>query len=97
MLSNSSELLVQSELQFGNSRVCCTFLDAMKEFDRVDYCQLFPLLIRHNLPSLFYSIVLNFYINNIAHVSWCNYFYFKATNSIKQGGVLSPVLFCVLK
>jgi len=40
---------------------------------------------------------LNFYINNFVRVSWCGYFseYFLATNGVKQGGVLSPILFCV--
>jgi len=41
--------------------------------------------------------MLNFYINNFVRVSWSGYFseYFKTKNGVKQGGVLSPVLFCV--
>ena len=58
---------------------------------------IFRLLIRRNLPSLLVRIMLNFYISNFVRVSWCGYFseYFLATNGVKQGGVLSPVLFCV--
>ena len=35
--------------------------------------------------------------NNFVRVSWCGLFseYFLAMNGVKQGGVLSPVLFCV--
>jgi len=48
-----------------------------------------------NLPFSLVRIMLNSYISNFA--SWCGYFteYFLATNGVKQGGVLSPVLFCV--
>jgi len=81
----------------NNSPVYCSFLDATKAFDRVNYSKLFRLLIRRNLPLLLVRIMLNFYISNFVRVSWCGYFseYFLATNGVKQGGVLSPVLFCV--
>jgi len=41
--------------------------------------------------------MFNFYISNFVRVSWYGYFseYFLATNGVKQGEVLSPVLFCV--
>ena len=43
-------------------------------------------------------VLLNFYINNYVRVSWCGYFseYFLATDGVKQGGVLSPILFLCL-
>ena len=81
----------------NNSTVYCAFLDATKAFDRVNYCKLFRLIIRRKLPLLLVRVMLNFYISNFVRVSWCGYFseYFLATNGVKQGGVLSPVLFCV--
>ena len=41
--------------------------------------------------------MLNFYINNFVRVSWSGYFceYFSTKNGVKQGGELSPVVFCV--
>jgi len=37
------------------------------------------------------------YIGNFVRISWCGILsdYFLATSGVKQGGVLSPVLFCV--
>jgi len=42
-------------------------------------------------------MLICFYTNNFVHVSWCGLFseYFLAMNGVKQGGVLSLVLFCV--
>ena len=86
-----------SKSECNQSAVYCAFLDATKAFDRVNYCKLFRLLLRRNLPACYIRVLLNFYINNYVRVSWCGYFseYFLATNGVKQGGVLSPILFCV--
>jgi len=75
----------------------CTFLDAIEAFDRVNYCKLFRLLLKRDLPACIVRVFICFYTNNFARVSWCGLFseYFLATNGVKQGGVLSPVLFCV--
>ena len=35
----------------NNSSVLCTFLDASKAFDRVQYCKLFKLLISRQVPA----------------------------------------------
>ena len=79
------------------SSVFCTFLDATKAFDRINYCKLFRLLLKRDLPASVVRMLLFVYTNNFVRVSWCGLFseYFLATNGVKQGGVLSPVLFCV--
>ena len=81
----------------NKSSVYCAFLDATKAFDRVNYCKLFRLLVKRNLPPLLLRVMLNSYISNFVRVSWSGYFseYFLAKNGVKQGGMLSPVLFCV--
>ena len=81
----------------NNSNVFCTFLDATKAFDRLHYCKLFRLLISRSLPYCIIRILLNSYVNNFVHVSWSGSSSprFLASNGVKQGGVLSPVLFCV--
>jgi len=35
-----------------NSKEFCTFLDAIKAFDRVDYCKLFSQLLKRDLPAV---------------------------------------------
>jgi hypothetical protein len=81
----------------NNSSVFCTFLDASKAFDRVHYCKLFKLLIGRQVPACIVRVLINFYTNNYVRVSWCGILsdYFVAINGVKQGGVLSPVLFCL--
>jgi arginine exporter protein ArgO len=55
------------------------------------------LLIIRKLPAVIVRILINFYTSNFVRVQWCGVVsdYFLAINGVKQGGVLSPVLFCV--
>jgi hypothetical protein len=81
----------------NQSSVFFTFLDATKAFDRVHYSKLFGLLIKRKLPPVIIRVIANFYLGNFVRIGWRGVFsdYFLATNGVKQGGVLSPVLFCV--
>ena len=81
----------------NDTTVFCSFLDATKAFDRVNYCKLFRLLIDRGLPACIIRLLLNAYTSNFVRVAWCNVLseYFLATNGVKQGGVLSPVIFCI--
>jgi len=74
-----------------------TFLDATKAFDRIKYSKLFKLLLQRYLPAPIIRVLDNLYTNNLVRVIWCGAVsnYFVADNGIKQGAVLSPVLFCV--
>jgi hypothetical protein len=80
-----------------NSSVFCSFLDATKAFDRLHYCKLFRLLIKRELPAHIIRLLINMYTNNFVRVAWRGVMsvYFLAVNGVKQGGVLSPVLFCL--
>jgi len=81
----------------NDSPVYCTFLDATKAFDRVDYSKLFRLLIRRKVPSLILRFLLRMYLSNAICVDWngVRSSVFNIVNGVKQGGVISPVLFCV--
>jgi hypothetical protein len=72
-------------------------LDASKAFDRLKYCKLFKLLVSRQLPPPIIRVLINFYTGNYVRVAWCGIVsdYFLAINDAKQGGVLSPVLFCL--
>ena len=48
----------------------CALLDATKAFERVNYCKLFRLLLDHNIPAAYLRLLLNFYTNSVARVSW---------------------------
>jgi len=41
----------------NQSSVYCTFLDASQAFDRVQYCKLFRILIRRDLPACIVRIL----------------------------------------
>jgi hypothetical protein len=81
----------------NESSVYCTFLDATKAFDRINYSKLFNVLLNRKLPCFIIRLLLCFYLNNFVSIAWNGALSdaFQATNGVKQGGVLSPVLFCV--
>jgi len=75
----------------------CTLLDATKAFDRVNYCKLFSKLMSRNIAPAYLLLPLNMYTNSVARVSWSGTFSqsVKVENVVRQGGIVSPVLFCV--
>ena len=79
------------------STVYSVLLDASKAFDKVRYGALFKLLIGRNLPAAVLRLLLDSYTRQTARVSWCDVRSppFHVLNGVKQGGVLSPVLFTV--
>ena len=81
----------------NNSSVFCTFLDASKAFDRVHYCKLFYLLLKRGIPACIIRVLINLYTGHSIRVLWAGLLSdcFLALNGVKQGGVLSPVLFCI--
>ena len=81
----------------NSSTVFCTMLDATKAFDRVECCRLFRLLIDRGLPPVVVRLLVNLYTNHITRIA-CNGVLsssFEVLNGVKQGAVLSPVLFFV--
>jgi len=46
----------------------CTFSDATKAFDRIDYCKLSRKLLHPDLPAIYVRLLCNLYTNNVAHV-----------------------------
>jgi len=76
--------------------VFCTFLDASKAFDRLNYCKLFKFLLKRQLPAHILRVLINLYMTSCVRVVWgaITSDYFSVVNGVKQGAVLSPVLFC---
>ena len=80
-----------------SSSVYCTFLDASKAFDRIDYCQMFRLLIKRRLPAVVIRLLCNMYVCQTTRLMWNGVYssVFNVMNGVKQGEVASPIMFCV--
>ena len=70
-------------------------LDASKAFDRVDYIKLFDKLLDRGMCPLTVRLLLSMYTKQKLQVKWnrCISPKFDVTNGVRQGGVLSPLLF----
>jgi hypothetical protein len=81
----------------NNSSVYCTMLDATKAFDRVEYCKLFRKLMSRKIPAVIIRLILNIYVNHTTRIAWNGIHsdQFCVRNGVKQGGILSPVLYCL--
>ena len=81
----------------NNSNVYACFMDMKKAFDMVKHSTLFKKLIKRNFPPIFLRLLLVMYRSQSANVKWngttSNAFYIK--NGVKQGAVLSAILFCI--
>ena len=79
------------------SNVYVTLLDASKAFDRLEFCSLFKKLLKTEICPLILRILLFIYTNQFLAVRWNNARScgFKTSNRVKQGGVISPSIFCL--
>ena len=80
------------------SNVYAYLLDTSKAFDRVHYGKLFSLLLNRKMPAFFIRLILDSYLRQTTCTKWkwCISTNFSLlTLGVKQGGVLSPLLFTV--
>ena len=79
----------------NGSDVNVLLLDASKAFDKVDFIKLFDKLIKKGLSPLIIRLILNMYMYQNFQVKWSNVIseQFGVSNGVRQGGVISPVLF----
>ena len=86
---------IVSYYQEQGSNVFIGFLDASKAFDRVNYWKLFNMLLHRGVPVVIVRLLLHWYTTQQFCVRWGNQTsaYFNATNGVRQGSVLSPILF----
>lgn len=80
-----------------DSPVYVAFLDASKAFDTVNHWILFDKLTARGLPSSVVRLLLNWYRSQDFFVRWCGRTSqaFKVSNGVRQGSILSPVLYNV--
>ncbi len=72
-------------------------LDASKTFDHVNYCKLFNILLDNKVCSLYCGLLLDLYLKQKFRVRWDSTYsqYFNVSNGVKQGSVISQILFCI--
>ena len=73
------------------------FIDASKAFDRVEHCKLFAKLSTRKFPKIVLRLLYMWYRTQMFIVKWGSSYSdpFTVINGVRQGGVLSPVLFNV--
>ena len=71
------------------------FIDASKAFDRVNHEKLFTKLSKSGVPSFLFRILVYWYARQTMRVKWGSVTSapFHVSNSVRQGGILSPILF----
>ncbi len=81
----------------GGSNVYACLLDASKAFDRVHYGKLFRMLLDREIPAVVIRLLLDCYTRQNLYTTWNGQISRPVTtlNGVKQGGILSPILFCV--
>ena len=82
---------------FNKSQVYCSFLDAAKAFYKVLLNGIFKKLLHRGIPVSFVQLVRYWYSNLQCRVKWNNVLgdIFPVLCRVRQGGVLSPVLFAL--
>ena len=73
------------------------FLDASKAFDRINHGKLFTKLQDRGVPPYLVRILQYWYTYQTMQIRWGNSISspFRVTNGVRQGGILSPILFNV--
>ena len=76
-------------------RVYCCLLDASKAFDRVRFDKLFAILQHRDIPAGIIRLLMDMYCRQKVRTVYQGYYsdQFTAANGVRQGGVLSPILF----
>ena len=79
------------------SHIFVCYLDATAAFDRISYSVLFKKLIKRSVPLYIVRILYFWYFNQLVCVRWNQTlsYTFRVTNGVRQGGILSPLLFNV--
>ena len=100
MSSSHCTGILQNIVAWYNQRgspVFACFLDASKAFDLVRHDILFEQLLSRGLPSVVVRLLHSWYVEQKLRVKWRGVFsdQFTVANGVRQGGVLSPILFSI--
>ena len=81
----------------NKSTVYACSVDATKAFDRIRHDKLFEVLTKRKMSAVDLRMLMDQYRSQQMRATWKGTFsdYFPVQNGIRQGGIASPVLFCV--
>ena len=79
----------------NNSNVYSCLLDVSKDFDKVHYGKLFHILLNQKVPFCIIQLLMDSFERQRVRVIWNSHVsdYFPISNGVKQGRVISPVMF----
>ena len=100
---HSTDLCVYTLTEFieyfkrRSTSVYVAFFDASKAFDKINHWVLFKKLINRGIPIYLVKLLCYWYQHQSMYVKWGSTMSskFQVTNGVRQGGVLSPLLFYV--
>ena len=81
----------------NHSNLYACMLGVTKAFDKVIFTARFAVLFKRDIPVVILRVILDFYTGQSVAASWngCTLKPFSVTNGVRQGGILSPILFNV--
>jgi len=79
------------------SEIYGCLIDASKAFDRLRHDKLLQILIRRKVPPAVIRLLMDAYMKQKISIRWHSNVSdtFSVSNGVKQGGIFSPVLFCL--
>ena len=80
----------------NGSTVYGALMDCTKAFDTVQHSKLFLKMLDAGVPAVIVRLLINIYLKQTANVRWQGELSreFSISNGVRQGAVLSPLLFC---
>ena len=88
---------IQYYLEKGDHSVCLLLLDTSKPIDKVSFDMLIDLLLNRNVCLRIIKFLCYMYVNQKCYIKWANELSepFTVDNGVKQGAVISPLLFSI--
>ena len=71
-------------------------MDCTKAFDTVQHSKLFGKMLDAKVPGVWVRLLIHMYRSQMAEVRWKDHYseQFSIKNGVRQGAILSPILFC---